>query len=191
MKTRYRLVLDFPGYRVDSEGSVWSRWRRTAMGRGLGTKFVLGSAWKRLKLGFVREYRTIQLYRDGRSHRRRVSRLVLECFRGPCPPGMEACHRNGLAGDNALRNLRWGTRKSNQADRRRHGTHLAGSEHPRAKLTTKQVLRLVTANPAAGQARRAWAAKLKIDVSTINRILRGSSYGSITKIRRNKDVADA
>lgn len=52
---------------------------------------------------------------------KKVHRLVLEAFVGPCPDGMECCHNNGIPGDNKLTNLRWGTRIENAADVRRHG----------------------------------------------------------------------
>lgn len=51
----------------------------------------------------------------------RVHRLVLEAFVGPCPPGMECCHNNGDPSDNRVENLRWDTKKSNAADKRKHG----------------------------------------------------------------------
>lgn len=49
-----------------------------------------------------------------------VHRIVLEAFVGPRPDGMEACHYNGDACDNRLKNLRWDTKMGNVADRRRH-----------------------------------------------------------------------
>ncbi len=55
--------------------------------------------------------------------KRRVARLVLMAFVGPCPKGMEALHGNGVRVDSRLTNLRWGTRSENQWDQIRHGTH--------------------------------------------------------------------
>lgn len=48
--------------------------------------------------------------------RRYVHRLVLEAFVGPCPAGMEGCHRNCDPSDNRLINLRWDYPKANVAD---------------------------------------------------------------------------
>jgi hypothetical protein len=50
-----------------------------------------------------------------------VHRLVLFAFVGPCPPGMQACHENDVAGDNRLVNLRWDTPAANVADAYRNG----------------------------------------------------------------------
>ena len=72
--------------------------------------------------GRRRNYRIVNLYRDGSAVVRAVHRLVLEAFVGPPPPGTEACHTNGCGSDNRLANLRWDTRESNAHDRIWHGT---------------------------------------------------------------------
>ena len=64
----------------------------------------------------------LTLRRDGGVHLRRVHRLVLESFVGPCPSGMEACHNDGDPANNRLDNLRWDTRSENQNDSVQHGT---------------------------------------------------------------------
>lgn len=71
-----------------------------------------------------RGYRVVALYNPPvRGKGRQVHRLVLEAFVGPCPPGMEACHCNGISDDNRLVNLRWDTRSNNNLDTVLHGTH--------------------------------------------------------------------
>jgi hypothetical protein len=54
---------------------------------------------------------------------RQVHQIVAEAFIGPPPGGMEACHGDGNGGNNALANLRYGTRRENILDEVRHGTH--------------------------------------------------------------------
>ena len=58
------------------------------------------------------------------SKTRFVHRLVLESF-GPPRPGdnYECLHINGIASDNRIENLRWGTRSENIQDAVRMGTH--------------------------------------------------------------------
>lgn len=63
----------------------------------------------------------VDLKFEGVRRTRRVHQLVLEAFVGPCPPGLIACHDNGIPADNRLSNLRWDTRSSNQQDTTRHG----------------------------------------------------------------------
>ena len=84
-------------------------------------------------------HRHISLSRDCKSKFYKVHRLVLLAFVGPCPDGHECCHNNGIAWDNRLENLRWGTRKENAADSVAHGTYYHGERHHEAKLTDSMV----------------------------------------------------
>ena len=68
-------------------------------------------------------YVEVRLQIDGKSRLKRVHRLVLEAFDGPCPDGLEGCHNNGDRTDNRLSNLRWDSRANNLRDREKHGTH--------------------------------------------------------------------
>ncbi|MEY1677243.1 HNH endonuclease [Gordonia phage Malachai] len=63
------------------------------------------------------------LHKDGESRVPLIHRLVMDAFVGPCPLGMEVCHRNGVGTDNRLSNLRYGTRSENSTDQVRHGVH--------------------------------------------------------------------
>jgi len=102
----YRDVPEFPGYRVGSDGSVWSG--------------KTGS-WKELKGSRVGEmgYRAVLL---NATTSRKVHRLVLEAFVGPCPEGMVAAHHPDPNPLNcSLSNLRWATRKENEQDKFRQG----------------------------------------------------------------------
>lgn len=68
-------------------------------------------------------YRTVVLWNKGKRATRAVHRLVMEAFTGPCPAGQEVRHLNGLAWDNRLENLAYGTHGRNIADAVEHGTH--------------------------------------------------------------------
>jgi hypothetical protein len=87
--------------------------------------------------GRTREHLGLDFWRGNKPNYVWVHRLVLEAFVGPCPPGMEGCHNNGIGTDNRLANLRWDTRKNNAADKVAHGTHNRGERHYRAKLTRR------------------------------------------------------
>lgn len=59
-----------------------------------------------------------------------IHRLVLEAFMGPCPPGMECCHKDLDRSNEALSNLRWDTRSANTLDAVKHRTnHNAAKTH--------------------------------------------------------------
>lgn len=106
--SEWRSVLGFEGlYEISDDGQV-----RSARGR-------LRKPVENRPNGYL----TVQLRRDLRTHKRYIHRLVLEAFVGPCPPGMECCHRDGDIGNNSVPNLYWGTRKQNIEDMLRHGTH--------------------------------------------------------------------
>lgn len=67
-------------------------------------------------------YHMVSLCVKSKPKGRLVHRLVLMSFIGPAPLGMEACHNNGVSGDNRLSNLRWGTHLDNIKDKFLHGT---------------------------------------------------------------------
>jgi hypothetical protein len=126
----YRNVKDFPGYRVGSDGTVWTAWINRS-GKGA----VVGSTWKLLKISRGK-YSSCTLTRDGTHYGFLVHRLVLEAFVGPCPPGMEACHfPDRDPHNNSAKNLSWGTPKRNHRHRLIHGTDPTGERNPFAKLT--------------------------------------------------------
>lgn len=103
MSEQWLPVPGSPGYEVSDQGRV------------RGPSGILHQG--RMKVGYLR----VSL--GSRSARKPVHTLVLTAFVGPRPTGMEACHNNGDHTDNRLVNLRWDTRRENQRDRVRHGTH--------------------------------------------------------------------
>lgn len=65
----------------------------------------------------------VRLQRIGKIVDWYVHRLVLFTFVGEPPPGTEGCHWDGHPANNALSNLRWGTRSENMLDIARLGRH--------------------------------------------------------------------
>lgn len=70
---------------------------------------------------------------------RRVHRLVLEAFIGPCPKGMECCHADGNPANNRLENLRWDIHQSNIDDKKVHNTMTRGTLQVHAKLDDDKI----------------------------------------------------
>jgi len=126
--------LGYPGYRVGTDGSVWS-WKCKD-----GTRV---KRWKQLKPWTARGgYLITRFTVDGVQHYRSVHAVILEAFVGPRPVGCEGCHNNNDPADNRLENLRWDTPKNNCVDRAANGfinKVLRGESHPRATLTWDQV----------------------------------------------------
>jgi hypothetical protein len=74
---------------------------------------------------------------------RLVHRLVLLGFViEPNHKNLEVRHLDGTRTNNALENLRYGTKEENQADRLRHGTHMIGEHSSVSKLKKADVLLL-------------------------------------------------
>lgn len=139
----FREIPRFPGYRFGSDGSIWSRWNRTGLGLGKGTKSVLTDEWKRLQPRRLSDgYRRANLKVGGAVENRgfAVHRLILEAFCGPPPRGMQCCHNDGDRENNRIENLRWDTPKANKADAFLHGTVPLGEAHSSSKLTRDDVL---------------------------------------------------
>lgn len=103
--------------------------------------------------------------------------IVCETFHGPRPSGKQAAHRNGQRSDNRSVNLRWATRRENEADKRRHGTHPLGSASGRALLTEEQVteIRRIAATGRHGIQRRL-ALRFGVSNMTISNIVLGKSW---------------
>lgn len=122
---------------------------------------------------FLRGYPAVHLSANGRSYMRTIHVMVLEAFVGPRPsPQHEGCHADGTPTNNALTNLRWGTKKDNKADSFTHGTAAHGERIGNAKLTVPDVI-AIKADPAAS---RQLAARYGVHCSTIRRIRNGRAW---------------
>jgi hypothetical protein len=110
----YRDIPGFPGYRVGSDGSVWTSKVKGGNDRAAGKRGL----WRLLRVHHNRAgYCLVNLDCDGRNHTRPIHRLVLELFVGPRPEGMEACHYpDADKNNNRLENLRWDTHGENAKD---------------------------------------------------------------------------
>lgn len=108
-------------YEVSNKGRVRSIDRVTPY-RGT-TRFYRGKLLSPATNG-TSNHLFVLLYVPGSGNRKRVNRkvhrLMLEAFVGPCPDGQEACHWDDVADHNVLENLRWDTRPNNIADRKRN-----------------------------------------------------------------------
>lgn len=176
MEVKFETIDRFPGYRFGADGTIWSCWMRV-----VGQPSVPSSEWVELSptIG-SRGYRVVALKLFGGPVVRNLSvhRLILEAFKGPCPDGWQACHNNGIRDDNRIDNLRWDTQSGNFADKRRHGTHLQGERHPRARLTALQVeqIRQLYAEGVLNQPQL--AARFSVCQSTISNVLLGVTHAA-------------
>ena len=139
----FKPIPDFPGYEVSDQGKVRSFWRQVSKGKGGGTYWELDSQPQRiLKPWFHNGYPWITLVNNGKHSTVTIHQLVLETFVGPCPPGEECRHLNGIHAHSYLTNLAWGTHSENVKDTFRHGKTHQGMDHPQNRLTDDQVLKI-------------------------------------------------
>lgn len=167
---------DIPGYgnhyMASSLGRIWSKPRVVTKRKGatgkLAVQYYEGRMLKPQSNGKW-GHKNIHISVNKVKITLSVHRLVLLAFVGPCPEGMEACHNNGKAHDNRIKNLRWDTHANNNKDRLLHGTYPTSEAHPCAKLTWEAV--------------RA----IRADTGTLKEIARKHdiSFGHVSRIKGN------
>lgn len=134
----HKHIPGFPGYAAGDDGTIWS------------CKPFSGDRpchWKQLR-GMLNDFHyhivtLMKLDENGKRAKtiKRVSRLILETFVGPCPPGMEACHGpDPDRSNNRLDNLKWDTHANNMKDCLDRGTH---SCRQVSKTTPEQKERII------------------------------------------------
>ena len=135
---------------------------------------------------FEKKYPTVSFSKGGKIHTRELHRVVAETFLGPCPEGMECCHRDGNKNNNNLNNLRWDTKENNFADNISNGTRMFGTKHPlfgksnknSAKLTKDQV-RSIRKEKLLGFPQTKLAKKYKVSDATISNIVHGKVWTDV------------
>ena len=134
---QWKDIAGYEGfYQVSDFGDVRSIGRSIFCKSG-EFRYVPGqllSPWKTEK-----GYLAVSLSRGSDRKKLRVHRLVLTAFVGPPAEGEEGCHRDNDPSNNRLENLRWGTSKSNHADKLAIGTTARGEKCGASKLKVTQV----------------------------------------------------
>jgi hypothetical protein len=106
-----RTIKGFPDYRIDRKGTIFNKNMKKL-------KFFQRSKKQRDVKGG--DHYFIKLRKDGKRYTKSVHALVLETFGGRKPKRAIARHKNDLATDNRLENLKWGTYKQNVRDCRKN-----------------------------------------------------------------------
>lgn len=101
------IWLPFPDYEQHYAISSLGRVKRTL--QAVGTKSGLILKLQTHNDGYV----LVDLCKFGVKKRILVSRAVCIAFNGPCPPGHECNHKNGVKSDNSALNLEWLTPSQN------------------------------------------------------------------------------
>lgn len=171
---QYRDVANFAGYRIGSDGTIWSRRPRNGMG-------PLLENWRLLKSRADKwGYLYVCLGRgSGQQSTKFIHRLVIEAFVGSCPSGMQCCHNDGNHANNRLENLRWGSPKENADDRNRHGTGPQGEGNGNSKLTETDVIAIRIRN-AAGESQTSLAREFGVTQVAVSSLVRGKAWTHVS-----------
>jgi len=181
MAVRYAFIPGSSNYKVGEDGSVWSRMKR-------GNTRKTHSAWKRLKAILSHGYLTVSVRLDGETAARRVRvhRMVLLAFTGPCPPGQEARHLNGVRADARLSNLCYGTKVENEQDKILHGTANVETNNPMAKLDHDKVRQMIDFFEA-GHTYQQTAVEFNVAMGTVQSVIDGKTWKTVTGgVNRNR-----
>ena len=169
----YRDIPGFPGYRVGSDGSIWSRFdRKLKSGAGPSIWFQ-SDKWRKLKTYShkKRKYLQVTLGRNGEKKLVNVHQIVAKVFHGDAPTGYECRHLDGNRMNNTPANLAWGTKKENAADRKLHGTETSGERNGFSKLKLAQVIE-IREMVTSGIVQRRIAERFGISFSLVSQIKR-------------------
>lgn len=164
---RYEIHPDWPAFRVGDDGSIWSR-KRPGGGKGYGEwhpikPIRLRSGHMQIGIGWI----------GGKFVRDYVHRMVLTCFVGRAPEGMECRHLDGDPSNNSLPNLAWGSSKENFEDSVRHGTAHCLTLTPEVGILDADGVRKVVELLKEGRAPRDVAELMGVSYSTVNNIANG------------------
>lgn len=167
-EVEYRDIPGFEGYRVGSDGSVWTCWRKESTGL-CGLYMAMSDTWKKMKPRKVKNgYLRVKIAKKTFP----VHRLVLLAFTGPRPEGHEVRHLDGSRDNNHKSNLAWGTHIENMQDRDAHGTTASnkGTSNGAAKLTDEKVL-LIREKHSQGESMSSLGRQFGVCVQAVSNIV--------------------
>jgi len=116
MLDKRKIISGFPRYSITKTGKVWSKNYTTPHGHHRKERWVQLNKTNK-------GYFYVSLRQNGETHNKFVHRLVLETYVAACPEGMECRHLDSNPSNNNLNNLCWGTKKENNQDAVKRGTH--------------------------------------------------------------------
>lgn len=160
---RYLGLVEYPGYLVGDDGSVWSYW----------TNYGMTDVPYKIQGHSVNGHINIYLQNIKREIGAHV--LVLTAFVGPRPPGMQGCHYDDDGTNNRLENLRWDTPLGNSQDAIRNDRLHNGEDNGAAKISNRDVRRIKSARIRNTDELVVLADELGVHRITIQRIRNGKS----------------
>jgi hypothetical protein len=166
MIEEWRDAEDCYPYQVSSEGRA--RISPDAPIRTFARPGFLLSLRQITEKGYIR----IQVYQEGRRKQAKIHRLVARAFLGPCPPGAQVNHKNGIKTDNSVANLEYVTGLQNARHAKALGLHPVGREASRPKKLTEKAVRAIRRRVDEGEFQCDLAAEYGVKSTTINGVVK-------------------
>ncbi len=168
MIEEYKILNDFPAYRISNKGNIQSRWKRFG---SYYNGFKCKDVWKDLPVhnGSTGGYSTVHLCDGyGKVKTVKIHSLVALYFIGKRPKDKQLIRHidNNPANNNVL-NLAYGTYMENEHDKIANGTW--NTRNGGAKITPEQVLNIRN-KIKSGYKDKDLAIEYKISRPTITRI---------------------
>ncbi len=162
----FKMLNDFPAYRISNFGRIQSRWVTRACYDG----FKVEDVWNDLTPGNDGNGYPQVVLCDGYGKKRttRVHNLVAKYFLGPKPhKSMIVRHVDSNPSNNHVSNLAYGTYTDNENDKISNGTW--NTRNGGAKITPKQV-KEIREKLKSGSSQEDLASEYCVSRPTINRI---------------------
>ena len=171
MEEKFKIINDFPAYRISNYGRIQSRWQRHASYRG----FIKKDIWKDLPVyPDAKGYLHVHLCDGhGKVKTERIHNLVARKFIGERPKGNVVRHRDSNPSNNHISNLSYGTYLENENDKIQNGTW--NTRNGGAKITPTQVEE-IREKASKGEPQKDLALEYKVSRPTITRIVNNTIW---------------
>ena len=166
----WRPIPDYPGYYASSLGRIKTIKNPN---RGGNKKIILKAIPNHRN-----KYMQVHIHPPGPrnyANLRSVHVLVLSSFFGKPLPGQQALHKDNNRANNALNNLRWGTKLENENQKILDGKIPSGENHYNAKLNNtlaKEIRRF----HGLGAGISTMARHLKLSCHAVRRVVNGKGW---------------
>jgi hypothetical protein len=181
MPERWLPIPGFDGYEASDRGNIRSLDRMVTFKDGRRRHWQERVLKPSVRKTDRKPYRSVVLSNEGVRKTRKVAHLVLLAHVGPKPfPKADSRHLDDNSLNDALGNLAWGTRRDNEADKRRNGNGPAGENHGHARLTEADV-RAIRAAVATGTHQSVLANRYGVCQPTISKIACHKAWSHLTK----------
>lgn len=191
MNYQIKDIEGFQGYRVDTEGNVWSCKKPLRKKLGKGFEVIFSNEWKIRKPShgdtyghLVINFGKSKLTKGGAA--KQLHRLVAQAFI-PNPNNYPVvCHNDGNPKNNHVENLRWDTYRGNVLDRAKHGRNWSkapkvwGEKNHFSKLNDQKVKLIRLLHAQFKWKQKNIAAIFSISSNNISEIVRRKTWKHLT-----------